>query len=424
MKMASKNDEIVIVDDEPLYADMLQSTLVEEGYRCRIFTSATEALEWLGKNTCALIVTDFTMPNLNGAEFVQKVKERHASLPVIILSGQMNTRDLLQVANLGVSLALEKPLDKATLVECVARYAKPSAHTVKNSAAPAAGRPSAQKAQASRAIEVPYPSEGLKCSQASPAMKSFLQSLWDAVRGHNGAALSLPLGGELELIVADVEKWFGLEAPALRLSPSMMSVDKKTFEGSRTLAILDARYAVDDLHEPIRDLRSRLPREMPLLVLMRSDNAKPSGDLPLVTLPPLAERVADIAEYSRTILERVAERDALLPDAARLLLNYPWPGNYYELMGALRRAVMVDEPQFKIDAKALASAIASGHGAASSAISGMSMENYLVAAQGRWFEESGCTDIASAAKASGVAADKFVVSQPLSKQPLLMPDLL
>jgi len=395
--MASKNDEILIVDDEPLYAEMLSSTLGEEGYRCKVFTHSGEAVEWLGKNTCALVLTDFTMPYLNGAEFVQKVKERHPNLPIVIISGQMNTRDLLQVANLGVSLALEKPLDKATLVECVGRYAKPSAPSAK--AVPAQGaKQGAAKVRQKQSADVPYPAEHLKTSQASEDIRAFLQSLWDAVRAHNGATLALPLGGELELIVSDVEQWFGLEAPALRLSPSMMKIDPKTFEGTRTLVILDARYAIDDLHEPIAELRGMLPKEMPLIVLMRSDNAKPSGDLPLVVLPPLAQRIGDIAAYSRTILERVAERDALLPDAARLLLNYPWPGNYYELMGALRRAVMVDATNLKIDAKSLASAIASGHGAASPAISGMSMENYLVAAQGRWFEAKGCADVNAAAR--------------------------
>jgi len=39
--------------------------------------------------------------------------------------------------------------------------------------------------------------------------------------------------------------------------------------------------------------------------------------------------VGDIAAYARSIFERVGSADSLTPDAARLLLNYPWPGNYY-----------------------------------------------------------------------------------------------
>lgn len=422
--MASKNNEILIVDDEPLYAEMLSSTLVEEGYRPRVFTSPGEAVEWLGKNSCALVITDFTMPVLNGADFIQKVKEHHPHLPIIILSGQMNTRDLLQVANIGISLALEKPLDKATLLASIGRFVKsPKASAnSKNHPAQAAKAHGATKAKQKQ--EYTYPTDNLRTSQASEGIKTFLQSLWETIKSANGATLSLPLGGELELIVADVEQWFSLEAPALRLSPTMLDVDISTFEGSHTLAIFDARYAMDDLNDQVRDLRNRLPKEMPLLVLMRSDNAKPTGELPLIALPPLNQRIADIAEYSRTILERVADRSSLLPDAARLLLNYPWPGNYYELMGALRRAVMIDGEVLLIDAKALASAIASGHGAASPALSGMSMENFLVAAQGRWFEAHGCTDIDTAAAASGVDKAKFIGSQPLSRQPLLLPELL
>lgn len=421
--MSKRSDEILVLDDEAGFAEMLCSTLQEEGFASHMLTSPSEAVEWLGKHSCSLILADYCMPQLNGAEFLQQVRENHPRLPVIMISGQMNTRDLLNVANMGVSLVLEKPVERKTLIESVSRFVDPKETHIAQPAHATAQTQSGPTKAVRIAPATPYPSENVRCAQTSEESKFFLQSLWDAVREHNGATLALPLGGELELIVSDIEHWFNLEPPALRLSPAMMQVDSKSLEDSKALIILDARYALSDLNDAIVKLRQSLPKGLPLLVLMRSDNAKPHGNLPLVALPALSRRLCDIAEYSKAILERVAATGALTPDAARLLLNYPWPGNYYELMGALRRAVLSDDTA-RIDAKALSTAIASGHGAASAAAENMTMENHLAAAQAHWFDTKLCTDIPQAAEIAGLPKSAFNPDIPLSKQKLLIPEVM
>jgi len=420
--MSKKNDEILVLDDEAAYAEMLCGLLREEGFGATMLTNSAEAIAWLGEHPCALVLADYSMPDVNGAEFLRRVRENHPDLPVIILSGQMNTRDLVSVANQDVNMVLEKPIERKTLVENVLRFVQPR---VPHASPPRQPSPAAAKASPSLPKEksMPFPAENLRCSCASEAAREFLQDLWDAFNATGGATLALPLGGELELIVSDIERWFGLEAPALRLSPTMMKIDGRSLAETRVLAIFDARYAMNDLSDKIASLRKEMPKGQHLLILQRSDNAKPVCDLPLVQLPPFSSRMADIASYSRTIIEKIGVGNVLSQEAARLILNYPWPGNYYELMGVLRRAILSSEVE-TIDAKVLSAAIAFGHGAAQNNASGTTMETYLAARQAKWFENHDCVDMASAAKAAKLPARAFDPSLPVSLQPLLFGDLV
>jgi len=416
--MPTTCDEIIILDDETSYAEMLTSMLCGEGFNAKMFTKPAEAVEYIRRHPCALVVADYKMPDLNGTEFLQQVRENNPDLPVIMISGHMNTKDLVSVANIGVTLVLEKPFDNSVLIENIHRFVAPEAEDT-----PAAHTAPAPTAAAVAKPIDPFPKDSLRCAHSSKDAQDFLQSLWDALKEHNGATLALPLGGELELIVADVEKWFGLESPALRLSPAMMKVDTSDFSDSKVLALLDARYASSDLSEEVALLRQKLPKQIPLIVVQRADNAKAAGGLPLTVLPPLSQRMIDIATYSRAILERVGSTDMLCPDATRLLLNYPWPGNYYELMGALRRAVLACETE-SIDGLMLARAISDGHGAASASVCAIDLEKYLAQAQALWFDDAGCEDLESAAKATHIDPSKFDLNEPIYQQALLFPELL
>jgi CheY-like chemotaxis protein len=418
--MSGKSEQILVLDDESVYAEMLCKLLGEEGFVTTMFTSPADALKWLDDNQCSLVVTDYMMPGANGSEVLRQIREGHPDLPVIIISGLMNTRDLINVANQDVNMVLEKPIDRKVLIDNIRRYVQP-----RNAHAPAQRtQPAVKVAPVAHKNKVtPYPAENLRSSSASAGSRKFLQNLWEAFNSSGGATLALPLGGELELIVSDLEHWFALEPPAVRLSPTMMKLDGKSLAETKVLTIFDARYAMNDLSDTVTTLRKEMPKGQLLLILQRSDNAKPIADLPLVALPPFSSRMADIAAYSRAILERIATGNVLSSEAARLILNYPWPGNYYELMGALRRAVLSIDGEL-IDAKTLSTAIASGHGAAQNKASEMTMETYLASQQAEWFERHECPDLSSAAKAAKLPQNAFDPNVSVSLQPLLFRDIL
>ena len=86
--MEKKKVRIGIVDDHQLILDGLEKLLnSEENFRVVfIENSAKKALEIMEKNPVDLVITDVAMPELNGAEFIQRIKQTHPKVKILVLS--------------------------------------------------------------------------------------------------------------------------------------------------------------------------------------------------------------------------------------------------------------------------------------------------------------------------------------------------
>lgn len=78
---------ILLVEDEVLLREGVQEILEAHDYKVIGAADGVEALEWLEQVPVNLIVTDLVMPNMNGVEFVEKVRAKHPDLPIIVASG-------------------------------------------------------------------------------------------------------------------------------------------------------------------------------------------------------------------------------------------------------------------------------------------------------------------------------------------------
>ena len=80
---------ILLVDDEVSGTDVLALVLASEGYVVTVAAQGRLALDRLDEAEPDLLVTDFMMPGLNGAELVRKVRAlpRYEHLPVMMISG-------------------------------------------------------------------------------------------------------------------------------------------------------------------------------------------------------------------------------------------------------------------------------------------------------------------------------------------------
>lgn len=111
---------ILLVEDELLLREGVQETLEVHGYAVIGAGDGIEALEWLEQTTVSLIITDLVMPNMNGAEFIEKVREKHPNLPIILASGSTNTvRTRLGIESidvLGATASITKPFKSKDLV--------------------------------------------------------------------------------------------------------------------------------------------------------------------------------------------------------------------------------------------------------------------------------------------------------------------
>ncbi|OQA34819.1 MAG: Cyclic di-GMP phosphodiesterase Gmr [Betaproteobacteria bacterium ADurb.Bin341] len=100
---------LLIVDDEANILSALRRMLHQEGYRILTADSASSGLEVLAQNSVQVILSDQRMPEMNGTEFLRRVKELHPNTVRIVLSGYTDLESVTQSINEG---ALYKFLTK------------------------------------------------------------------------------------------------------------------------------------------------------------------------------------------------------------------------------------------------------------------------------------------------------------------------
>ena len=112
--------KILVVDDEISICMLLQNFLSED-YEVVTLNSALEALEWLEGNIPDLIISDIQMPEMDGYDFLTKVRERGFTkhTPVVMLSGKAESKERIKCYRLGAQDYLTKPFNPEELEELV-----------------------------------------------------------------------------------------------------------------------------------------------------------------------------------------------------------------------------------------------------------------------------------------------------------------
>ncbi|MEW7279421.1 response regulator transcription factor [Aquimarina sp. 2201CG1-2-11] len=80
--------KIILVDDHVMFLEGLKSSLEKYPFIevLRIFDTVKEALQFLKINTVDLVITDMSMPDMNGIEFIKAVKQDYKGLKVLAIS--------------------------------------------------------------------------------------------------------------------------------------------------------------------------------------------------------------------------------------------------------------------------------------------------------------------------------------------------
>jgi PAS domain S-box-containing protein len=112
---------IMVVDDELPLAQLTGMFLERRGYKTEICSDSQAALKLFGIHPAryAALITDFTMPDLNGFELARAVLALRADLPVILVSGNADQMDSATIEFTGVRRFFAKPIDYATLLQAV-----------------------------------------------------------------------------------------------------------------------------------------------------------------------------------------------------------------------------------------------------------------------------------------------------------------
>ena len=102
---------IMIVDDEEMVLTSLSSFLMlETDYEVVTFTRASEALVHFTEHEVDLVISDFLMPEMDGLQFLTRVREIRPEVPRIILTGYADKENAIKAINeVGLYQYIEKP---------------------------------------------------------------------------------------------------------------------------------------------------------------------------------------------------------------------------------------------------------------------------------------------------------------------------
>src|SRR6185295_2261969 len=100
-----------IIDDDRSIRWVFEKALAREGIAHRTFGAAKEALETLPGDPPQVVVSDIRMPGVSGLEFMQALKTRLPSTPVIIMTAYSDLESAVAAFQGGAFEYLPKPFD-------------------------------------------------------------------------------------------------------------------------------------------------------------------------------------------------------------------------------------------------------------------------------------------------------------------------
>ncbi len=114
---------VLFVDDERVLGEAAQKMLTRLGYAATVFNSSVDALAALrlAPTSYAALITDFTMPDLTGAELIREVLAIRPELRVILASGSGSHLTGEAMRELGIREVLTKPVSYVALARALQR---------------------------------------------------------------------------------------------------------------------------------------------------------------------------------------------------------------------------------------------------------------------------------------------------------------
>src|SRR5437763_2362592 len=111
--------EILVVDDDAMSRRVLAQLLTAAGYKCRVCKDGSEALEILHAAPPTLLLLDFDMPGLNGAELLKRLRSDRnpavARIPTIMLTAHGSEKSEVSCLQAGADDFVTKPVNASVL---------------------------------------------------------------------------------------------------------------------------------------------------------------------------------------------------------------------------------------------------------------------------------------------------------------------
>ena len=374
------SERILIVDDEDGMRRLLGRVLTREGYETSTVGSGAEALRLVANERFDLVVTDIKMPEMDGLQLLEELKEYEPSLPIIVMTAYGTIENAVQALRFGAYDYIAKPFEtdeiKLTVAKALERerllaenrylhaelegrydfsgiiggspamqqvYEMASSVAVSNANVLITGESGTGKELMARSIHYSSPRKEkpfvvLNCSALS---ESVLESeLFGHEKGAFTGALDMRKGrferaDQGTLFIDEVaEMSMAAQVKLLRV------IQEHEFErvgGNKTISVNVRIVAATNkkLEDQVKDGKFREDLYYRLNVVN-------------LNIPPLRSRREDVEPLSRHFLEKYTAETGkkitdLAPRALSCLLAHDWPGNVRELQNAIERAVVLSK---------------------------------------------------------------------------------
>ena len=113
--------QIVIADDSKRIREVLAFSLMNAGYEVCVARDGMDALTYFDGRSIDLLLTDYHMPNMNGLELINKVRELelYKYIPVLVLTTENQSHIIKEARNSGATGWLLKPFNVENLIHTI-----------------------------------------------------------------------------------------------------------------------------------------------------------------------------------------------------------------------------------------------------------------------------------------------------------------
>ncbi len=226
---AAKPAKILIVDDDEGLLLLMAEALETEGYEVATASSGAAALGWLQRNTPDLMLLDLKMQEVGGSALVQRLKEEHAPVPFLVVTGQGDEKVAIQVMKQG---ALDYVMKDTGLLDLLPGVVRRAIEAIERERALAITQQSLRESEARFAAAVRATNDGV-WEWEVPTQRVYFSARWKAI-----------LGFQPDEIADRVEEWRERVHPedAARLENAFQSF----FSGKDTVFSIEYRLRHKD----------------------------------------------------------------------------------------------------------------------------------------------------------------------------------
>ena len=366
---------ILIVDDEEKMRHLLSIMLERNGHQVAQACDGKDALEKIKETPFDMVITDIKMPRMNGTVLLKKITEMEIPCPVVFITAFATVESAVEAMRQGAVDYITKPFEEERILLTVERTVSLSRIMVENRDL----RQEIRKVAGDNEIVCASNDMTAVMDLASRVAKTDSAVL---ITGESGTGKELVARFVHQASPRSKERFVPVNCAAI--SPNLVESElfgheKGSFTGAERRTLGKFEYAsngslfLDEIGDLPLEAQAKLLRALEEKQIQRvGGNKEIAVDVRVIcatnqdlsslvekgafrrdlffrinvfpiAIPPLRERIDDIAPLANHFLRRYAgSTDLLLTDGAlSLLLGYSWPGNVRELANAIERAVIL-----------------------------------------------------------------------------------